>query len=123
VYQLKPKELAEIEKAIKQDKRPEVRQRATVIRMQHQNYQAETIAKQQMVSLATIYNWHKVWREKGIDGLANLPRKGRPAKADDAIARSWKKCLRKNHLSKGIVLRSGHRIVCGSILKKKPACC
>lgn len=35
VYQLKPKEIAKVEKAIKQDKRPEVRQRATVIRLLH----------------------------------------------------------------------------------------
>jgi hypothetical protein len=34
-YQLKPKEVAEIEKAIRQDKRPEVRQRATVICLLH----------------------------------------------------------------------------------------
>jgi hypothetical protein len=34
-YQLTPEELAEIEKAIKQDKRSEVRQRATAIRLLH----------------------------------------------------------------------------------------
>jgi transposase len=95
VYQLKPEELAEIEKAIKQDKRPEVRQRATVIRMLHQKYRAETIAQQQMVSLATIYNWHKLWRSKGIDGLANLPRKGRPPKADDAYCQKLEEMIDK----------------------------
>lgn len=94
-YHLQPKELAEIEKAIKQDKRPEVRQRATVIRLLHQGYRPETIAEQQMVSLPTIYNWHKRWREKGIDGLANLPRKGRPPKAEDAYCQKLEEAIEK----------------------------
>jgi transposase len=95
VYQLKPEELAEIEKAIKQDKRPEVRQRATAIRLLHLKYRPETIAEQQLVSMPTIYNWHKLWREKGIDGLANLPRKGRPPKADDAYCQKLEEMIDK----------------------------
>lgn len=59
VYQLKPKEIAEVEKAIKQDKRPEVQQRATVIRLLHLGHKPEIVAEQQMVSVPTIYNWHK----------------------------------------------------------------
>jgi transposase len=92
-YQLKPEELAEIEKAIKQDKRLEVRQRATAIRLLHLKYRPETIAEQQMVSMPTIYNWHRLWREKGIEGLANQPRKGRPPKADDAYCRKLEEAV------------------------------
>jgi transposase len=95
VYQLKPEALKEIEKTVKQDKRPEVRQRAAAIRLLHLKYRPETIAEQQMVSLPTIYNWHKLWREKGIEGLANLPRKGRPPKADDVYCQKLEEMIDK----------------------------
>jgi transposase len=95
VYQLKPEELAKVESAIRQDKRPEVRQRATVIRLLHLKYCPEVIAEQQMVSLPTIYNWHRLWREKGIEGLANQPRKGRPPKADAAYCQKLEEALEK----------------------------
>ena len=95
VYQLKPEELAKVESAIRQDKRAEVRQRATVIRLLHLKYRPEVIAEQQMVSLPTIYNWHRLWREKGIAGLANQPRKGRPPKADAAYCQEFEEALEK----------------------------
>jgi transposase len=94
-YQLTSEELAEIEKAIKQDKRSEVRQRATAIRLLHMKYRPETVAEQQMVSLPTIYNWHRLWREQGIDGLANRPRKGRPPKADDGYCLKLEEVIEK----------------------------
>lgn len=94
-YQLTPEELAEIEQAIKQDKRPEVRQRATAIRLLHLEYRPETVAEQQLVSLPTIYNWHRLWREKGLDGLANRPRLGRVPKAGAAYCRKLEEALEK----------------------------
>lgn len=94
-YQLKPKELAEIEKAIRQDKRAEVKQRATVIRLLHLGQKPETVAKQQMVSVPTIYNWHKLWRDKGIEGLANKVRPGRKPKATEAYCLKLEEMLSK----------------------------
>ncbi len=81
VYPLKPKEIAEVEKAIKQDKRPDVRQRTTVIRLLHMGHKPGIVAEQQMVSVPTIYNWHKLWREQGVEGLANKQKTGRKPKA------------------------------------------
>ena len=95
VYQLKPKELAKVEKAIRQDKRAEVRQRATVIRLLHLRQKPEAIAEQQMVSVPTIYNWHKLWREQGLEGLANKKKPGRPAKATEAYCRKLEEMLEK----------------------------
>jgi len=95
VYQLKPKELAKIERAMRQDKRAEVRQRATVIRLLHLGHKPEAVAKQQMVSVPTIYNWHRLWREQGIEGLVNKPKTGRPSKATDAYCRKLEKLLEK----------------------------
>ncbi len=48
-----------------------------------------------MVSVPTIYNWHKLWREKGIAGLANKPRKGRPPKATEAYCQKLEEMLEK----------------------------
>lgn len=95
VYQLKPKELAEIERANRQEKRPEVRQRATVIRLLHLGHKPETVAEQQMVSVPTIYNWHRLWRENGIEGLANKPKTGRPPKATEAYCQKLEEVLEK----------------------------
>ncbi len=95
VYQLKPKELAEIEKAVRQDIRAEVRQRATVIRLLHFGHKPETIAEQQMVSVPTVYNWHKLWREQGIEGLANKKKTGRPSKATEAYCQKLEELLEK----------------------------
>ena len=109
-YQLKPKELAEIEKAIRQDKRAEVKQRAAVIRLLHLGHKPDVVAAQQMVSVPTVYNWHKLWREKGLEGLANKARPGRKPKATDAY------CLKKEtgiHLSevrfRALLKKKGYR--------------
>lgn len=95
VYQLKRKELAAIERAMRQDKRAEVRQRATVIRLLHLGHKPEAVAEQQMVSVPTIYNWHRLWREQGIEGLGNKPKTGRPSKATDAYCRKLEELLEK----------------------------
>ena len=94
-YQLKPKELAEIEKAIRQDKRAEVRQRAMAIRLLHLGHKPEAVAEQQLVSLPTIYNWHKLWREQGVEGLANKKKPGRPAKATEVYCQKLEEILEK----------------------------
>ena len=83
-YHLKEDELAQVEAAIRRDKRPEVRQRCTAIRMLHMGYKAEEVAKMVAVSNPTIYGWWKRWSIGGVEELANKPRSGRPAKADEA---------------------------------------
>ena len=95
IYQLKPKELAEIEKAIRQDKRAEVKQRATVIRLLHLGQKPETVAEQQMVSVPTVYNWHKLWRNNGIEGLTNKARPGRKPKATEEYCLKLEEVLSK----------------------------
>ena len=95
MYQLQPKELAEIEKAMRQDKRAEVRQRAMAIRLLHLGNKPEAVAEQQMVSVPTIYNWHKLWREQGLEGLANKKKTGRPSKATEVYCRKLEELLEK----------------------------
>ena len=94
-YKLEEKELEEIEKAIRGDRRAEVRQRAIVIRLLHLGHRPEAVAEQQMVSVSIIYHWHKLWRKEGIEGLANKPRKGRAPKANDAYRTKLEEMLEK----------------------------
>ena len=80
-YELTDEQLAEIEQAMNQARKPEVRQRATAIRLLHLAHGPEEVAEMMAVSRATIYNWHHRWQAGGEEGLANRPRSGRPTKA------------------------------------------
>jgi transposase len=82
-YHLTEQGMAEIEAAIRRDKRPEVRQRCTVIRLLHLGHKPEQIAEMQAVSKPTIYGWYDRWCSGGVEALANKPKSGRPLKADD----------------------------------------
>jgi len=83
-YHLTEQELTAVETAIHRDKRPEVRQRCTAIRILHLGHKPGEVAKMQAVSIPTIYSWIDRWREGGVEKLANQPKSGRPLKADDA---------------------------------------
>jgi transposase len=83
-YHLKDDELAQLEAGIRRDKRPEVRQRCTAIRLLHLGHKAKEVAQIQAVSKPTIYGWWKRWCAGGVEGLANKPRSGRPQKADES---------------------------------------
>jgi transposase len=82
-YHLNEDELAKLERAIRRDKRPEVRQRSIAIRLLHLGHKAEEVAQMQAVSKPTVYGWWKRWIAGGLEGLANKPRSGRPQKADE----------------------------------------
>jgi transposase len=92
-YHLNEQQLAEIERAIRHDKRPEVRQRCTVIRLLHLGHKPEQIATMQAISIPTVYNWLKRWQQGGIEGLANKPKSGRPTKADDPYSQALERLL------------------------------
>ena len=81
-YSLTQEQLVELERAIKSSPDPEVRQRATAIRMLHLGQPPEQVAHAVMVSRNTINAWHKRWREQGIAGLRNRQRINRPTKAE-----------------------------------------
>ena len=97
-YHLTEAELVSIEAAIRLDKRPEVRQRCTAIRLLHLGHRPPEVARMQVVSIPTLYGWIDRWWEGGVKGLANKPKSGRLTKADDAYT-----CL----LGKGDCQRTG----------------
>lgn len=94
-YQLTDEEVEILEQAIRHDERPEVRQRATAIRMLHLGNHPGQVANVLTVSLPTLYNWHARWREEGLEGLANRPKSGRPRKADEAYCRVLEEAIAK----------------------------
>lgn len=72
-YQKTDEEVKTLEHAIRHDERPEVRQRATAIRMLHLGNHPTEVAEVMAVSLPTLYNWHARWKEEGLEGLGNRP--------------------------------------------------
>jgi transposase len=83
-YQLNEEQLAVVRQAMKHDKRPEVRHRATALHLLHQGMKPQAVADTLAVSLGSIHKWHARWRQGGLDALANQPKSGAPPKADEA---------------------------------------
>ena len=81
-FHLNENELSQIEKAMNHSPLPEVRQRATAIRLLHLDHHPEAVAEMLAVAPSSVWNWHRRWRKGGTAGLANAAKSGRPAKAD-----------------------------------------
>ena len=94
-YHLNEEKLAAIETAIHHDKRPEVRQRCTAIRLLHLGHKPEQVAEMQAVSKPTIYGWIDRWWSGDVEGLANRSKSGRPLKADVAYSLKFLEIIEK----------------------------
>ena len=94
-FQKSDEEVEILEHAIRHAERPEVRQRATAIRMLHLGHHPTEVATSMAVSVPTVYNWHARWQEEGLAGLANRPKSGRPAKADEEYCRVLEETIAK----------------------------
>jgi putative transposase len=79
-----------------------VRQRAIALRMLHLGQKPEQVADSVMVTPATIYAWHKRWRELGIEGLQDRSRSGRPRKADAAYLQQLHQLLERDPREVGL---------------------
>lgn len=80
-YTLTDEQLQQVERAIAHDPRAEVVRRATAIRLLHHGHTPESAGQWVAASRASVQNWHRRWREGGLDALANQPPPGRPPKA------------------------------------------
>src|SRR5262245_15868340 len=81
-FHLNEDELGQIEYAMNHSPLPEVRQRATAIRLLHLGHNPEVVARMLAVAPSSVWNWHRRWRRGGGKALANVAKSGRPAKAD-----------------------------------------
>lgn len=80
-YELSKSEQAELARIEKTSKDPRMRQRAMGLRLLDSGKSPQAVAELLTVSVATVYNWHERWRSKGVAGLADKQRRGRPALA------------------------------------------
>src|SRR5258708_29477369 len=94
-YHLKKRDLQALEAAIRYDKRPEIRQRCTAIRLLHLGHKPEQVAEMENISVPSVYLWINRWRSGGIEGLATKSRSGRPSKADEAYTLALEEALAK----------------------------
>jgi transposase len=56
--------------------------RAAIILWSAQGQSAASIAQALGVTPRTVYGWRQRWRALGLEGLADAPRSGRPARVD-----------------------------------------
>lgn len=94
-FRLSDEKIGEIEEAIRKDKRAEVRQRATAIRLLHLGHKAEAVALILGVSKPSVYGWRNRWLTEGIEGLANRPKKPCKRKASEAYCQALEAALGK----------------------------
>jgi len=83
-FKLNDTELSTIEQVIKTSKSSRLVKRATGIRMLHLGHSPNEVGRALSVSAPTIYSWFHRWKAKGLQGLENLPKSGRPVIADQA---------------------------------------
>lgn len=83
-YQLGKEDVQKLERAMHNDGRVEVVQRATAIRQLHLGATPQEVAEMFVVNASTVYHWWERWQAGGIEGLSQRPKQGRPPKADAA---------------------------------------
>ena len=92
-YTLNDDELKQIESAMQHDPRTEVVRRATAIHALHLGHKPEVVAQMVKAGKSTVGTWHRQWRAEGVEGLADRPRSGRPAKANQTYQAALEKSL------------------------------
>lgn len=83
-YTLSDKQVAELERLIRDDKRMKVVQRATAVRMLHMGQTSAAVSNVMLVSPVSVRTWFERFCAEGAAGLVNRPRKGRPRQATEA---------------------------------------
>lgn len=92
-FTLTNEQRAAVEQAMNHSPLPEVRQRATAIRLLHLGHKPETVAQMLAVAPSSIWNWHRRYRATGLAGLANQAKSGRPSKADATYVSALERAL------------------------------
>lgn len=92
-FTLTTDELTAVETAVKKDKRPEVRRRATAVRLLHLGHKPKEVAEMVSASEASIYGWWQRWRTAGSEGLANKAHNPPKRKADDIYRQALETAL------------------------------
>ena len=94
-YTLTEEELIQVQKAMKSPN-ARIARRAQVLHNLHLAYKPSAIAQMQDMSVASVYNHYNRFKSEGIEGLADKPKSGRPAKADETYRQELVQVLETN---------------------------
>jgi transposase len=86
-YQLCDEDQHIIQRAMRHDRRPEVRRKAQAIHLLHQGHPVTKVAKMVAVARQTVYTWHDGWLVGGIEGMVRREGSGRRYKASPTYER------------------------------------
>ena len=100
-YQLREEAVQQLERAMHNDGRVEVVQRATAIRQLHLGATPQAVAAMFAVSASTIYHWWERWEAGGLEALSQQPRQGRPPKTDESYWQQLETVLESDPKSYG----------------------
>ena len=100
-YTLPETDVAELKQVIRKDKRVEVVQRATALKMLHDGQSVQTVAATVLLSTTTVRYWFDRWLEHGVAGLETLPRSGRPPRLTPGYWEVIEKALETNPATLG----------------------
>lgn len=92
-YQLSAEEQQIIQRAMRHDKRPEVRRKAQTIHLLHRGHSVTEVAKMVAVTRQTIYVWHDAWLAGGVEGMVRREGSGRRYKASPTYERLLQEAL------------------------------
>lgn len=84
-YTLTTEELQHVQKALTSHPDGNVRSRAQAVYLLHLGNSRDEVAETLCVTGATIANWHKKWREGGVENLKDLDRPGHPPIGGDSF--------------------------------------
>jgi hypothetical protein len=117
-FQLTEEGLREIVEAIKHDKRPEV-QTGNGIAFVERRKTAERGCRVLSASQPTVYDWYHCWQSEGVEGLANHPKPGRPAKANNSYIAQLEEVLDQDPQDLGYAFSMWTPNGCSCISKRR----
>ena len=86
-------EIKHIEKLIKKEKDPRVRDRLRGVLLLKKGYTQGKVAEIMNVTTRTVYNWKTRYNQEGVDGLRNKPIPGRKTVLDEKDMRRLRMLL------------------------------
>jgi transposase len=92
-FTLSDEQAKALAKAIKEDKRPRLVQRATAVHLLHRGLAVADVAQIVGASRPIIYAWHQRFVAQGIEGLANQPKQVAKRKVTDAYIGTLEEAL------------------------------
>ena len=82
-YHLPPSHYQQVKETLTKHRDGRVRSRAQMIYLLHLGKKVSEVAEMLLTTQATVYNWHKRWRQAGLAGLEEQARPGRPPLGGD----------------------------------------